>query len=54
MKLVNKSEIPALLAQKIQPIVIQDTPEWDRFLEEFAPLAAEVEQRKERAKEQAG
>lgn len=46
MDIIDESEVPKLLAKKIQPIIIQDTPKCHWFLQEFAPLAAEVEKRK--------
>lgn len=49
MNIIDESEVPNLLAQKIQPIIIQDTPKCHWFLQEFAPIAAEVEERKKAA-----
>jgi len=54
MKKIDESEVADLLAQKKQPIIIQDTPEWNRFLDEFAQLGVEVEIRKAAAKAKEG
>lgn len=53
MERVSKEEIPQLLAQSIQPIIFTDNEKSDRFLDEFALLAVEIEKRKELAKQQA-